>query len=249
MKNERLIILGIDGMDFDYTQNMINELPGLREMAERGLFKPFRSVFPPDSIPSWITCYTGKDPSEHGILESVNYLAKNDERVKVDISVFQGKTFWDIISSYGKTVCVINPFMAYPAWPVNGVMVSGPVFIDGEISVSDWSMVAGLDIPKSLGGIVGFPTKKNLRDFVKKIFADTRAQVDFGMAMLKRHRPDLFFHTFLTMDRIQHFLWRYCDPEDSTYPGVNEFEDTIRKFYIEIDDVVGRYLDILGPEL
>lgn len=248
MRNKRLIILGIDGMDFDYAQNIINELPALRKMAERGLFRSFRSVFPPDSIPSWITCYTGKDPSEHGILESVNYLAKGDERVKVDTSVFRGKTFWDIISNCGKTVCIINPFMAYPVWQVNGVMVGGPVFIDGKVDVSDWSMTEGLNVPDSLGGITDFPTRKTLRNFVKKIFADTREQAEFGISMLKRHRPDLFFHVFLTMDRIQHFLWRFCDPEDPTYPGENEFEDVIRKFYVEIDDVVGRYLDMLGSE-
>ena len=248
MKNRRLTLLGIDGMDFDYTQEILDDLPNLKKLGKSGLFKPFRSVFPPDSIPSWITCYTGKDPSEHGILESVNYLAKGNERLKVDTSAFKGKTFWDILSHYGKTVCVINPFMAYPVWPVNGVMVNGPVFIDGKVDVSDWSMTSGLNVPDSLGGITDFPTKKTLSDFVKKTFEDTKEQAEFGMSMLKRHRPDLFFQTFLTMDRIQHFLWRFCDSSDPTYPGVNEFEDAIREFYIGMDGIVGKYLEVLGPE-
>lgn len=105
-------MLGIDGMDFDYVSNILSDLPAIKMLSETGLVASFKSVFPPDSIPSWITCYTGKDPSEHGILESVNYLAKGDDRLKIDGSAFQGRTFWDIIGRSGRTACVINPFMA-----------------------------------------------------------------------------------------------------------------------------------------
>jgi predicted AlkP superfamily phosphohydrolase/phosphomutase len=248
MKKTRLILLGIDGMDFDYARSMITDLPNIKKLSETGIFSPFRSVFPPDSIPSWITCYTGKNPSEHGVLESVNYLAKGDKRINVDTSVFQGRTFWDILGEAGNKVCVINPFMGYPVWPVNGVMINGPVFIDGNIQISDRSWVEGLTVPGSLGGIVDFPTRKTLGDFIKKTVNDTKIQADFGISMLRRHRPALFFQTFLTADRIQHFLWRYCDPSDPTYPGKNPFKDVIRNFYIETDRIIGRYLECLEPE-
>jgi len=168
MKERRLILLGIDGMDFDYAWSILDRLPNIRRLSEIGLVKPFRSVFPPDSIPSWITCYTGKDPSEHGVLESINYLAKKNERIKIDTSIFQGKTFWDIIGASGFEVCVINPFMAYPVWPVNGVMINGPVFISGDIQVSDPSWIEDLTAPRSLGGIVDFPTKKDLKKIRRK---------------------------------------------------------------------------------
>ena len=111
MNNSRVIVLGFDGMDFDYVGNMLHDLPTIDKLNKTGKVAPFRSVFPPDSIPSWITCYTGKDPSEHGILESVNYLANGDDRLKVDTSAFQGETFWDRIGEGGHKVCVINPFI------------------------------------------------------------------------------------------------------------------------------------------
>ncbi|MBU4444420.1 alkaline phosphatase family protein [bacterium] len=248
MKSRRLILLGIDGMDFDHTRSMPDSLPNIKRLSEDGMVKPFKSVFPPDSIPSWITCYTGKDPSEHGILESVNYLAKKDERLKVDTSIFQGRTFWDIIGSSGIEVCVINPFMAYPVWPVNGVMINGPVFIDGNIQVSDPTWVEGVTVPKSLGGIVDFPTKKRLGEFVKKTVSDTTEQAKFGLSLLEKKKPGLFFQTFLTMDRIQHFLWRYCDKNDPTYPGKNPFKDVIDEFYILIDGIIGDFLKSIEPE-
>lgn len=248
MKRKNVVLLGIDGMDYDLTLKMIDKLPVLKKLSQDGTAGPLRSVFPPDSIPAWITCYTGLDPSEHGVLESVNYLAKGDDRLKVDTSAFQGKTFWDVIGGAGNSVCVINPFMAYPVWPVKGVMINGPVFIGGDIQVSDPSWTEGTNIPETLGGIVDFPNRKNMAEFVAKTFSDTREQADFGLKILKKNRPNLFFQTFLTMDRLQHFLWRYCDPQDPTYPGKNQLEDSIEKFYILIDAIIGEYLACLGPD-
>lgn len=249
--DRRLVILGIDGMDFDYATSFLDELPELRRLSERGAMCPFESVFPPDSIPAWITCYTGLDPSEHGILESIDYLAKGDERVRVGSDAFKGKTFWDVLSAEGRTVTVINPFLAYPAWDVNGAMISGPVFIDGQVSIMSRYGAAVQDAPDSFGGIVDFPQKSTLRQFIDKTWKDTMEQAEFGLAFLRNHESDLFFQTFLTMDRMQHFLWRYCDPADPTHPGPNAFSDSIGAFYKLIDKVVGRFLDELrdGDEL
>jgi len=247
MRSGRLILLGVDGMDFEYTKSILQKLPTLRGIAEDGGFLPFKSVFPPDSIPAWITAYTGKDPSSHGVLESVDYLAKGDDRFKVDCSVFRENTFWDALGRNGIKVAVVNPFMAYPAWEVNGVMISGPVFISGEIQCSAPEFVNDLQIPNSFGGIVDFPTRKNLKEFCDKTFHDTREQINFGLKLLEKNRPDFFFQVFLTMDRLQHFLWRYSDPTDPTYPGKNEYKDMIEKFYILIDQGIGQFLDLLEP--
>lgn len=247
MKKGRLILLGIDGMDFEYTSRNLDKLPTIKNLSREGIVKPFKSVFPPDSIPAWITAYTGKDPSEHGILESVNYLAKGDDLLKVDISSIKGRTFWDYLGTNNKKVCVINPLLAYPVWPVNGLLVNGPVYISGEIQVSDQKLVNGIVLPESLGGLTDFPTRKNLKEFCDKIFADTEEQMEFGLRLLQNNKPDLFFQVFLTMDRIQHFLWRYCDPADPTYPGKNLFEDIIEKFYIYIDGVIGEFINALEP--
>lgn len=247
MKKGRLILLGIDGMDFDYTSRNLDKLPTIKNLSQDGIVKPFKSVFPPDSIPAWITCYTGKDPSEHGILESVDYLAKGDKRLKVDCTVFKEKTFWDLLGKNRVQVCVINPFMAYPVWDVNGVMINGPVFISGKTQCSSPKFLNGLEIPDSLGGITDFPTKKNLRYFCEKTFRDTRKQVDFGLSLLKKMRPGFFFQVYLTMDRLQHFLWRYCDKNDPTYPGKNEFENVIKEFYILIDHAIGQFAEALEP--
>lgn len=251
MSKRKVVILGFDGMDFDLTRTMIDEgrLPNFKRLEDRGSFNPLLSVFPADSIPSWITTYTGLDPSEHGILDHVNYLMGDQDEAKIDTSVFHQKTFWDRIGNEANaSVCVINPFMAYPVWPVNGVMVNGPAFIEGDIQVSDPQAVDGIDIPPSIGGLEDLPTRETMAPFLQKAIDDTEAEASFGITMLEKEQPELFFQTFLTSDRVQHFLWRYCDPTDPTYPGKNEVEDGINQFFAKADEVVGRFMEALDVQ-
>lgn len=241
----KVILLGFDGMDYDLTRSMIDDglLPNMKRLSEQGSLTPLLSVFPADSIPSWITAFTGLDPSEHGIVDHLNLLLGDQEEAQIDTSVFHQNTFWDRIGTEANaSVCVINPFMAYPAWPVNGVMVSGPAFVEGDIQVSDSERVAGISIPESIGGLEDLPSRSTMAPFLEKSIQDTLDEAEFGLQMLEKNQPDLFFQTFLTSDRVQHFLWRYCDPSDPTYPGKNEVEDGIERFFKVVDSVVGDYM-------
>ena len=248
-KKGRLVVLGFDGMDFDLTENFLKlgVMPNLSKIVRGGNFNPLKSLFPPDSIPSWITAFTGKDPSEHGVLDHVNYLIKGEDSAKIDTSIFHGKTFWDKVGDNGDDVCIINPFMAYPVWGVNGIMVSGPVFIDGEIEVSNPDIISGISVPKSIGGIVDLPSKKNIQKFFLSTIEDTQDQARFGLKMLKKNSR-LFFQTFLTTDRIQHHLWRYTDPTDPTYPGKGVMDSSIQEFFSKIDNIIGQFNDLLESD-
>lgn len=251
MSKRKVVILGFDGMDFDLTRTMIDagKLPNFKKLEENGSFNPLLSVFPADSIPSWITTYTGLDPSEHGILDHVNYLLGDQDEAKIDTSVFHQKTFWDRIGKEANaSVCIINPFMAYPVWPVNGVMINGPAFIEGEIQVSDPAAVQGIEIPASIGGLEDLPTRETMAAFLQKAIDDTEAEAAFGIRMLEKQQPELFFQTFLTSDRVQHFLWRYCDPTDPTHPGKTEVDDGIDRFFTKADDVLGRFMKSLNEQ-
>jgi len=245
----RVILLGFDGMDFDLTQELMDKglLPNLKSIADGGGYSPLLSVFPPDSIPSWITTFTGVDPSNHGILEHINYLLDDVEKCAIDTSVFHEKTFWDRIGNEAnKKVCIINPFMAYPVWPVNGVMISGPVFVEGEIECSDDNYVAGMIIPDSIGGITNFPNKSNLKPYYDDMVKDTQEQVDFGLNVLNNNDIDFFFQTIVTTDRVQHHYWRYCDKNDPTYPGPSEIDTTVTDFFKLTDNIVGQFMEKLN---
>jgi Uncharacterized conserved protein len=64
----------------------------------------------------------------------------------------------------------------------------------------------------------------------------------------KKEQWDLFFISFLTLDRVKHFMWRYQDPNDPTYPGPNPFERSIKDFYVLFDTIIGEYRAIAGQD-
>jgi len=244
---KRLLVVGIDGMSPHLIDRWEGELPRIAELSKRGVRRILRAPFPPDSVPSWLTIYTGESPVNHGILESFNYLDKNFKQFRIDADLFRGRTFWDLASHAGKRVCVVNPFLAYPPWEINGPMVSGPVFEGGESAACPPEIADRFPLPP-LGGIVDFPTRKSMPDFIRRTEALTRDLADFSVRLLTNVEWDLSFVCFLTLDRTQHFLWRFGDPEDSTYPGPGPYGDVIRLAYRQFDGIIGELLDASGTD-
>jgi predicted AlkP superfamily phosphohydrolase/phosphomutase len=236
-----LIVLGIDGLDWRYVDAHRDELPAL---ASWPVLAPLASIFPPDSIPAWTTIFTGVPPGEHGMLDSIDYLDKRPAKAAETAGeALPNRTFWDEAGRRGKRVCVVNPFLAYPAWEVNGTMVAGPVFVSGEVSATGVEPDQLGKVPE-LGGIVSFPTPKTMGPFVEETLRATSEQADFGMKLLKESEADLFFLNILTVDRMQHFAWRFADTGDPTYPGPNPHSEAVLRTYRLIDSIVARYAEL-----
>lgn len=237
----------MDGLDPSLLEKWWSDLPNFRRLRDEGAFTRIASVYPPDSVPAWATIYTGVTPDYHGILDSVDYLDSKQTAFKCDTGGLRGNTFWDAAGDQGKRVCVINPFMAYPVWPVNGVMVNGPVFVSGDLQAYPESILAEYDVPE-LGGIVDQPTRKTLSAFAERAGTLTLDHLRFSKELYAREPWDLFFINFLTLDRVQHSFWRYCDPDDPTYPGANPHSEVIRDFYKLHDRIIGEYLDLIDGD-
>ena len=124
----KLIILGIDGMDWDVVQRYKDDMPNLYGLMEENGFPRMRSVFPADTTPAWSTIYTGLDPSEHGIINFVNVGAKTNtyKPLVFDDSAFKGRTFWDVLNRTGFSCAVILPMNIKEGWQIDGLMITRP---------------------------------------------------------------------------------------------------------------------------
>ena len=243
----RILVIGIDGMDWPVLEPLLPDLPNIREIAERGAAGEMRSIFPPDSIPSWVSIFTGLDPSEHGILETIDYFRKGVKSFSVDTAAFRGATFWDRAGAAGSRVVVVNPLLAYPPWPVNGIMASGPVFVSGSVAACPEEIELRYEIPP-LGGIVDFPEKGALASFARKSVVETERIVDFTAKLLADEPWNLAFVTLLTLDRMFHFFWRYQDPADPTHPRRSPHAGVIRDFHLFLDRCIGKLRASAGKD-
>jgi predicted AlkP superfamily phosphohydrolase/phosphomutase len=126
-------------------------------------------------------------------------------------------------------------------------MVNGPVFITGEAQAYPEEIARDTTLPE-LGGMVDFPGRKDLGSFLERTVKVTSDQAEFGLALMAREEWDVFFLCLLTLDRVMHFLWRYTDREDPTYPGSNPFENSVRDFFVLLDSIVGKYMERLSSD-
>jgi predicted AlkP superfamily phosphohydrolase/phosphomutase len=226
---KKTILIVLDGMDFAYIKSNIESFHLFKLLFEKGMLNPLNSVVPADSIPSWISIYTGLNPAEHGIIESIDYLDFK-KRNQGDYSVIKDNSIWDVLGKTGKKVFIFNPFMAYPAWDVNGLMISGPVFEGGEISTNRPDLVDVKSLPP-LGGLVDHPTNKTMSKFIEENMKLTQNQFDSFHQYFKTDEYDFAFLGILTSDRMQHFLWKYTDPEDRFYKKSNKLQNSILETY------------------
>ncbi len=68
---ERLIVLGIDGMDYELTRRFMDEglMPNFSRLAQEGTFQSLETSVPPLSPVAWSNFITGMDAGAHGIYD------------------------------------------------------------------------------------------------------------------------------------------------------------------------------------
>jgi len=238
----KTIILGIDGLDIEIINYYLDVLPNFRKIKQSGVLSPIKTVFPADSVPAWNTIFTGLLPGEHGIIRGLDYAESYEQYKKNNLFHLQGKTFWDYLSKNGKKCLIVNPFLAYPTWIINGVFESGPAFVKGDNSYypanlkTKYSNVLGGYDPAKSGEI-----KENM----DTAYTDSEKLWKEFIFQMEKDDFKLSFVTFTTLDRTQHYTWRYFDKNDPLYEEDDSLSDSIKKLLILFDNFLGQCISEL----
>ena len=128
--SRKLLIFGIDGATWEIIGPLVKqgELPHLATLIREGTCGQLRSTLPPQSAPAWVSLVTGQNPGRHGIFDfwTRNLREYQDPSPRLNqASTFAGQTIWDYAGMAGMRVGVVSVPVTYPAWPVNGFLISG----------------------------------------------------------------------------------------------------------------------------
>jgi predicted AlkP superfamily phosphohydrolase/phosphomutase len=233
----QILLIGMSGLDADLLRVYGPSLPNLRRLMLGSPFLELKSTIPPEPVPAWASVYTGLNPANHGMLTKIDCL----ERVIPDIRRFRAVPFWEKAARAGKRVCVLNPLLATNI-SIPGLFLasSTPGTIAGaHTPVGEFPAL--LDEPL-------MPPASQLTAFCTTLRERTEQQVALAIELFRREHWDLFFVQLDALDHVQHFLWRYSDPGDPTYPGKNEHANRILEFYRLFDQIVGRFRAIIDGE-
>jgi predicted AlkP superfamily phosphohydrolase/phosphomutase len=135
----KVIILGIDAMDPNITEQLMNEgeLPNLSYLKASGSYSRLATTIPSESVVAWTSFATGLNPGSHGIFDFImrdprtycSYLSLNEittirSSVKIKIRK-KGEAFWNILSKNKIPSFIYFCPNTFPPNKILGKMISG----------------------------------------------------------------------------------------------------------------------------
>ncbi|MFH1858147.1 MAG: alkaline phosphatase family protein, partial [Candidatus Omnitrophota bacterium] len=233
----RVVVVGIDGLDFQYLRPLLDEgkLPNFKRLMEGGAYATLLSIVPPNSGGAWPAITTGCNPGKTSLLNFRRFDPAARKVVLVDARDLRRPALWDILGAYGKKSVVINDPMGYPPHKIKGVMISGLLAPKEEVFTYPEVLTPILNkagyqreaIPKG----EGFQAHQSI--FLDDLLLTERKRLELALIFLEKSDWDLFFCVFTGNDRMMHSIGEYFTLKD--------FEKNL----VEMDQVVGAFLDRL----
>jgi predicted AlkP superfamily phosphohydrolase/phosphomutase len=147
---KRVVVLGLDGLDYGLTEKLLaaGQLPNLSALREQGCLKPLASTLPPISPVAWSTFQTGVNPGKHNIFDFITpdlqtYRPKiSSVEIRSPQRAFRlgpielpwgkpivrllrkSRPFWSILSEYGIFNCILRVPITFPPEKLRGVQLS-----------------------------------------------------------------------------------------------------------------------------
>lgn len=250
----KALIIGLDGATFDVMEPLLaaGQLPNLARLVKEGAWGRLRSTLPPNSAPAWTAFLTGKNPGHFGYLnfrylDSSAYSGYTSRFASS--AAFAGQTFLDILGQAGQGVVAYGVPMTYPAWPVNGVMVSGYPTPDRKKACT---------YPPELSEELGPIALHSHDEILRAGPAEEQRNADFEMTTIERvmtrflneGQHSLYICVSGITDGFQHKFWKYSDPQHPLYKQAEAAEhgDIIVRYYRKLDDLVGRLAGLAGRD-
>jgi predicted AlkP superfamily phosphohydrolase/phosphomutase len=147
---KRVIVLGLDGLDYTLTERMLadGKLPHMASLRKQGCFKPLGTTLPSISPVAWSSFQTGTNPGKHNIYDfltpDLNTYAPKLSSVeirpprrilrlgkyciplgKADVRLLRkSRPFWNYLGDYGIFSSILRVPITFPPEKLRGVLLS-----------------------------------------------------------------------------------------------------------------------------
>lgn len=245
----KILVIGLDGADFSLIGPWMEagRLPRLTAIRDAGISGPLLSVIPPLSPPAWTTAATGVNPGRHGIFDFFRMDFDSLTAYTETAASRRVPGVWTLLSEDGHKVGVLNMPMTDPPDPVDGFQIAGLPHPDSTGYAYPPELEARLHGEGYRLDRMGEALIPGEEGALETEILDTfRRRAKTALA-LGAENPDLDFYwvVFTGTDRMQHFFWKFMEPEHPFYDPelAPRFGDSILRLYEEVDRAVGELVD------
>lgn len=249
----KVFVVGFDGATWRFIRPLVErgEMPNFQRLMADGVSGELTSVVPFQSAAAWVTFMTGKNSGKHGVYMFQDYdaLSYTYAGRTANSRYFSGQTIFDIVGELGGTVAAIRVPLTYPAWPINGIMVSGfPTPGDTPESFH----------PPELRAEVGSAAQPDEDpDFRKLTVEQQAASLETQMRRMSElvarmidRKHDLFMVVHRVPDPVHHFFIKFVDSRTPAYnpDDTPRWGDLVNRFYRKMDEALGETLAALSED-
>jgi predicted AlkP superfamily phosphohydrolase/phosphomutase len=249
----RVAIIGLDSvppeMMFD---KLLDKLPNIKRMYDRGMHGNLETCHPPITVPAWMVMMTGKNPGKLGIYGfrhrrgfsySDGYIV-NSTTVKED-------TVWQILSRQGKMSIVLGVPPGYPPKQIEDVDIVSCFITPGPDKQFTNPPELKEEILSAAGGKYIFDVTFRTEDreaIRKELFEMTEKRFDVAEYLAKTKPWDFFIMHEIGFDRLHHAFWKFFDPRHPKYVQGNQYEHLDEEYYTMVDRRIGRLVEMFGND-
>jgi len=251
LKNiKKALIIGLDGVPYSLLNYYFKKdyLPNLKKILKDGFsLHPMNASIPDVSSVSWTSFITGVNPGEHGIYGFTELLKDTYSLYFPNAENRAASPFWEILGKthqkvstlsqkYDKKInfpyrsIIFNVPQTYPAYPINGILVSGFVAIDLKKAVYPDSIYSYLNSINYIIDIEADNAKEDMNKFINNIFKCFEIRKKAISYFFENKPWDIFFACITETDRLHHFFFDASMNEDHPY------HQKFLNFYILLDN-------------
>ncbi len=272
----RVLLIGWDAADWKVITPLIErgKMPHLLELVERGVKGNIATLHPALSPMLWTSIATGKRPHKHGIYGF--YEPTPDGMAVQPISNLSRKTkaIWNILNQCGLRSNVVGWWPSHPAEPINGVMVSDLYHKNTIQSGLPKQVPSGSIYPETkldelselrfdlnelyVEDMLNFiPLAKEIEQqndkrlvTCAKVVAECTTVHSAATHLMETSPWDFMAVYYDAIDHFSHSFMRFHPPRRDFIPqrDFDLFKDVVTAAYIYHDMMLGRLVQLAGPE-
>ncbi len=238
----RVLVVGLDGFDYQLASTWLADLPNLRELMERGAHGPLLSIVQPVTPPAWTSMVTGRNPGWFGFTDfTTRKPGSYAEQRLVHAGMVRADTVFDRADRAGlRTVALSVPVSYPPPRRQGGIVLSCIMAPSADRPVTHppalkerWTSLLGQPLLFD-AAITDSDVRGDRQALLHKLDALDRQRFDLARHLLAGGEWDLAFMVCTGTDRVAHyFLDDRHDP------------DAVHDHYVRCDQQLGGLLDDL----
>jgi predicted AlkP superfamily phosphohydrolase/phosphomutase len=269
MMSARTLLIGLDGATFSILDPLVRQgvMPFLQRLYLSGTRAKLNSVVPPLTPPAWTSLMTGRSPGNHGVFDFMRFESRPDGRYLrvVDSRDVACETVWSIVTRHGLRATVLNFPLTYPAPPISGCVVPGwvpwrylrlachPSDLYDKLRALPGFNARELAMDMALEGraLEGCHREEDYEQLIKLHIRREKQWFSILRHLMSEEPCDLTAVLFDGVDKLQHFCWRFLDPElfpASPSPIEVKIRNLCLEYFREIDRFLAEIVALGGPD-